>query len=100
MRTLKSYFPSEVRSALVRIERLLTHLAWSVRCTASRRSVLGQGDVVVSMTSHGSRIRRIHYGIQSIARGTLRPTRMILWIDEELKGHPLPHSFKDLSAGG
>ena len=100
VRTLKSYFPSEVRQALLRIERFSIHLAWSVRCAASRRSVMGDGDVVVCMTSHGSRIRRVHHAIESIARGTLRPTRMILWIDEELKGNPLPHGLRRLQRRG
>jgi hypothetical protein len=100
VRTLKSYFPSRVRLALGRFERFSVHLAWSVRCATSRRSILGDGDIVVSMTSHGSRIRRAHHAIESIARGTLRPSRMILWIDEELEGEPLPHGLRRLQRRG
>ena len=100
MRTLKSYFPSQVRFPLGRIEQFAIHLSWSVRCAASKRSILGDGDVVVCMTSHGSRIRRAHHAIESIARGTLRPSRIILWIDEGLKGDPLPHGLRRLQRRG
>ena len=59
-------FP-QVRLVLGRIERFTVHLAWSARCATSRRSILGDADVVVCMTSHGSRIRRAHHAIESIA---------------------------------
>ena len=41
---------------------------------------------VVTMTSHGSRLRTVHYALESIARGTTLPSRIILWVDEPVTG--------------
>lgn len=49
--------------------------------TASAR-VTGDVDAIVSLTSHGSRISTVHLTIESIARGTHRPRRLVLWLDE------------------
>jgi hypothetical protein len=56
----------------------------------SRESLLGTAPVVVSLTSYGSRIDTVHLAIESIARGTVRPARMILWIDsvDDLRALP------------
>jgi hypothetical protein len=47
----------------------------------SRGSVLGSAPAVVSLTSYGSRIDTVHLTVESIARGAVRPERMILWLD-------------------
>lgn len=53
-----------------------------------RRNVLSRTPVadgtgpVVSLTSHGARIATVHFAIESIAAGSVRPTRLILWLDE------------------
>jgi hypothetical protein len=44
------------------------------------RRLTGDAPAVVSLTSHGSRIKNVHYTIQSIANGHPKPTRMMLWI--------------------
>jgi hypothetical protein len=49
---------------------------------ASRRSVLGNAPVVVNLTTFGHRLATVHYALESIAAGTVRPRRMILWLDE------------------
>jgi hypothetical protein len=44
---------------------------------------VGDVPVVVSMTSYGKRLRRTGYlALESIARGSVRPQRLILWVDE------------------
>jgi hypothetical protein len=47
----------------------------------NRGSLLGSAPVVVSLTSYGSRIDTVHLTVESIARGAVRPERMILWLD-------------------
>ena len=42
----------------------------------------GGPGVVVSMTTYGKRVRTVHLAIESIARGAVRPARLILWLDE------------------
>jgi hypothetical protein len=39
--------------------------------------------VVVSLTSYGARIRCVYLAIESIGQGSLRPSRIILWLDEQ-----------------
>lgn len=48
----------------------------------SRRPVTGSGPVVVNLTSFGHRIHLVHYAIESIAAGRIRPHRLILWLDD------------------
>jgi hypothetical protein len=54
-----------------------------------RQPVTGDGQAVVSLTSFGHRISLVHYAIESIAAGSVRPRRMILWLDEsDVLSHP------------
>lgn len=52
--------------------------------------VTGDGDVVVSMTSYGRRVDRCFLAIESIAAGTIRPRRLILWLDDPEQASRLP----------
>lgn len=47
-----------------------------------RRPVTGDAPVVVSITSHGARLRMLHHTIESIAAGTVRPARLLVWVDD------------------
>lgn len=47
------------------------------------RATVGGGDgPVVTLTTHGSRAASCHVTIESIARGALRPSRLVLWVDD------------------
>jgi hypothetical protein len=48
------------------------------------------GGPVVSLTTHGTRINSVYLTIESIARGTLLPSRIILWLQDldVLTGRP------------
>lgn len=48
----------------------------------SSESVTGAGVVVVSLTTYGRRTEFVHLAVESIVRGTVRPGRIILWLDE------------------
>ena len=63
-----------------------------VRNLVARGPVTGSAGVVVSLTTHGDRIRTVSIGIESIARGTVRPQRLVLWLDspEEVAACPAP----------
>jgi hypothetical protein len=71
--------PVEARQR-IRIRARMTQLRLVNR--ASRKSVLGDGPVVVNLTTFGHRLATVHYALESIAAGTVRPRRMILWLDE------------------
>jgi hypothetical protein len=61
---------------LARMAELLA-LSW-----ATRRSALVEGGPVVSLTSYGKRARTVGFTMESIAQGTLLPSRLVLWLDE------------------
>ncbi|GAA1761558.1 hypothetical protein GCM10009767_20720 [Kocuria aegyptia] len=51
--------------------------------------VCGDAPVVVCLTSYGRRIRAVHLAVEAIARGSVRPQRLILWLaDAEVVAHP------------
>lgn len=47
-----------------------------------RRSILGDAPVAVSLTSYGHRIETVSFAIESVARGSVRPRRFVLWVEE------------------
>lgn len=42
-----------------------------------------QRSVVVSVTSYGGRLKSVHLTLESIAAGSVLPSRLILWVDTE-----------------
>ncbi|QHC57965.1 glycosyltransferase [Rathayibacter sp. VKM Ac-2760] len=67
----------------------------------SRRPVVDPaGEVVVTMTTHGERIQRVHVAIESIARGAVRPARLVLWLDDPALFAALPTSLERLRRRG
>jgi hypothetical protein len=65
-----------------------------------RSSVTGSGAVVVNLTTHGHRIDYVFYALESIAGGRVRPSRLILWLDEEQALEHPPHTLRRLQARG
>lgn len=53
--------------------------------------ILGDAPVTVSLTSYGSRLGKVGLAIESIGAGSVRPSRMVLWVSDEnftLADHP------------
>lgn len=48
----------------------------------SRQGVRGSARAVVSMTSYGKRLDIVAHALESLAAGSVRPARLILWVDE------------------
>jgi hypothetical protein len=55
---------------------------------------------VVSMTTHSSRINRAHYAIESIAQGTVKPSRIILWLTDDKLFWNLPGPLRRMRSRG
>ncbi len=55
---------------------------------------------MVSLTTHGQRGHTVYISIESIARGELRPSRLILWIDESDFLNSPPPSIQRLQKRG
>ncbi|ALU38956.1 hypothetical protein AS188_03455 [Kocuria flava] len=66
--------------SLVRIGRDAAAAALANRTATS--SVLGEAPVVVSLASHGRRLRTVHLAVEAIAAGTVRPRRLVLWVPD------------------
>lgn len=67
----------------------------------SRRPVTdGNGTSVVTVTTHGARIERAYIALESIARGRVRPARVMLWLDDEAIFRALPASLRRLERRG
>lgn len=48
-----------------------------------RSPIIQPSGPVVSLTTHGKRVRTVYLAIESIARGSMLPSRIILWLDDE-----------------
>ena len=68
----------------------------SYGCSAITQS----GGPVVSLTTYGKRIRTVCLAIESIARGRVLPSRIILWIDDEAVFANLPEAIRKLTKRG
>lgn len=92
-----------VRSPLRIAKR--TYLEWKVKQLKdineqSSSRVVRPGGPVVSLTSFGKRIDTVYAAIESIARGTLLPSELILWLDEEARYRSLPITLQRLKQRG
>lgn len=58
------------------------------------------GEAVVTMTTHGDRIRLVWVALESIARGETAPRRLILFLDEPDLARPLPAPLRRLQRRG
>ena len=80
--------------------RLVRLIRFGLINRRSARRVTGTADVVVNLTSYGDRVTSVHLAIESIVAGTIRPERLILWIDDaEILAHP-PGSLERLRRRG
>ena len=65
-----------------------------------RDPVTEPGGPVVSLTTYGRRVKLVHIVIESIARGTIKPSRLMLWLDEEALLSNLPPALRRLQRRG
>ncbi len=77
-----------------------TILYLAVRNRCCTLAAVEAGGPVVSLTTHGSRIQTVHLAIESIARGHLRPSRLILWLDDASIYSNPPRALRRLSRRG
>jgi hypothetical protein len=91
------------RRSLRGLKRLIRPL-WMRRLTQrnlnSQDSLLDAGGPVVSLTTYGQRLAGVHYTIESIGAGSVRPSRLMLWIDHDMMKHGLPEPLRRLQRRG
>jgi len=66
----------------------------------SRQSCLRAGGPVVILTTHGRRLATVHLTLESIARGRVKPSRLILALDDLEAGKELSRGLQRLKARG
>lgn len=66
----------------------------------SSKPILAPDGLPVSLTSYGKRVDSVFYTIESIARGNVRPSRLILWLDEKDRYDNLPETLVRLKKRG
>lgn len=88
--------------ALPRLPRLAYKAALisrlRLRNRLSLRLVTGTARVAVSMTSYGQRLEIVAHALESIAAGSVLPSRLILWVDEpdfNVSAYPMLRRLKD-----
>lgn len=65
----------------------------------SSAPVTGHGPVV-SLTTHGRRVKRVYVTIEAIARGTVKPSRLVLWMDDRAVVARPPRTLRRLQRRG
>jgi hypothetical protein len=83
-----------------RLARPLWMQALARRNADSQASVLDPAGPVLSLTSFGERLDQVHYMLESVAAGELRPSRLLLWVDEQRLAQGLPPTLQRLIARG
>ena len=72
----------------------------SARNRRSSSSVTGHAPLIVSLTSYGGRIDTVHLTIESLAGGSVRPRRLILWLDDAERFATLTPGLRRLQERG
>jgi len=102
-----SHSDSGSRNLAPRIEATATMVAAARRLTLMRLDIAmretgpitGDAPVAVSITTYGDRIKHVHYTIQTIANGSSKPQRIILWIGHA-DTHLITMQLRDLVRRG
>ncbi|MCU1548155.1 MAG: glycosyltransferase, partial [Arthrobacter sp.] len=71
-----------------------------LRNLVARGPVTGSAPVVVSLTTYGNRIHTVSVAIESIARGKVRPQRLLLWLQSPEQFEARPASLRRLERRG
>jgi len=94
----------ELRKRSLRGVKRLVRPVWMRRLMQrnlhSRESLLSADGPVVSLTTYEPRWQRVHYTIESIGCGRLRPSRLVLWIAPSVLQLGTPTTLQRLVARG
>lgn len=96
IRSIQYLYPGYYRTKL-RNARILSRLANQNK--KSEASLTDPSGPVLSLSSHEKNVETIYYTLESIRQGTVKPSKVILWIDQEQKDD-LPETLKRLQKAG
>ena len=94
----------EVKRRSLRGVKRFVRPAWMRRLDernrAAREPLLGSGSPVVSLTTYEPRWHSVHYAIESIGAGRLRPSRLVLWVAPSVLTLGMPEPLQRQVARG
>ena len=71
-----------------------------LRNRLARGPATGTAPVVVSMTTYGARLKTVAIAVESIARGSMRPQRLLLWLQTPEQVRTAPAALRRLERRG
>ncbi len=89
------HYMREVMHGMQRIEYCMRHddmVEKALNCNVPGITTdrLCGHEVIVSLTTYGKRLLDVSPTIESIMQGSMKPNRIVLWLDNGLEGSPLP----------
>lgn len=83
------------------VKRIRLSVRWLARRNkTSRRAVIASRGPIVSLTTYGTRLSTVYLALESIASGSVLPSRMILWLDNPDAFKNRPRSLRRLEERG
>lgn len=98
------YAPTKWSRSLAKRLRPFVRFGWMRRLDARNRDAaepaVEPAGPVVSMTTFEPRIERAHYALESVAAGSLRPSRLLLWVTPDALRRGVPPTLRRLERRG
>jgi hypothetical protein len=94
------YWLSNPAQLLPRLGLLISLRKFNWMNRLKRSQVIHPDGPVVTLTTYGRRLHTVHLTLESIGRGSLLPSRLILWLDEKQAFENLPPSIRRLQGRG
>jgi len=88
----------KIKTNTMRRNLEVTHLR--IRNFFSRTAASGSIPVIVSITSHGTRVEHLWITLESIARGAARPAKIFVWLDSALQDEKVSVQLERLRTRG
>lgn len=82
------------------LSRDATLLKLAARNRTTSEPVVHPDGPIVSLTSYSTRIDSVYFTLETIGRNSLRPRRLILWLDETARLSTLPSELRRLQKRG
>lgn len=87
LRALVSFLHYEDRR-----NQLIEHILHDTECGVTTERYTDH-DIIVSLTTYGNRIHDVAFTIESIMQQSMKPNRIVLWLDDSFQNRHLPQSL-------
>lgn len=78
----------------------LTRCALNCKDTGVTDTKYCESEIIVSLTTYGHRLYDVYLTIESIMQGSLKPNRIVLWLQDDMKAIKLPLYLKNQQERG